>query len=105
MMKGKRIVIRLLQAVLLLLVVAIGLLALSLHRGIKVDSLSLGSMRIERLSAHLEGKLSLDVGRIAVTRDPSAPPSSAPHLSRVLRPSMVRDLLHGVHFVAKAFKS
>jgi hypothetical protein len=106
-MRPESILARLVLVIILLVASIIAVLVFALYRGVNVDSLSFGSVQIERLSAHLDGKLSLDIGRVAVTRKPSAAPEngpeSEPDIAKWLNPSSVRNLLHGIHFLAKAF--
>jgi hypothetical protein len=70
-MRPESILARLVLVIILLVASIIAVLVFALYRGVNVDSLSFGSVQIERLSAHLDGKLSLDIGRVAVTRKPS----------------------------------
>jgi hypothetical protein len=98
------LLLRLLLALLLLLAITVGLLAWALARGVTVDAVSLGGVRVERLSMHLDGKLALDVGRVIVAREATAQSSEGSNFAGTLNPVRVRELLHGIHFLASIFK-
>ena len=101
MARAKVFFVRLTLAILLLLVLAMAVLVLGLLRGVNINSLALGPVKVERLSAHLDGKLSLDIARLTIVRDKSASPSTTPPS---IDPTLVRDLLRGIHLLAKIFK-
>ena len=98
------LLLRLILALLLLLAITVGVLTWALVRGVAVDAVSLGGVRVERLSMHLDGKLVLDVERVIVAREAPAPSSEGSNLADALNPVRVRELLHGIHVLASMFK-
>lgn len=94
-----RIVIRVLLAVALLITAVASIGILQLQRGISLDQAALGSVRVEGLTLHLDGKLKLAIKQLEL--DPGSTDDAAAPLH--FDPDRLRSVLRGIRWAARAF--
>jgi hypothetical protein len=96
---------RYLYALLLMIAIcALGLLWL-LQRGVTINSVSVGTVRLEQIDLALDGKLVLSIDRLAIAGEATAPqPQRRQSDEPVFEPRQLKRLLSAIRYATRLFR-